>query len=108
MILKLADQLSQNTGMQDRLQSAVQESAKPRIAFCQWMGLEMSKLDEELWTGFMHEAFDLVTAAPDPAAGTSSSSSWLCSHHQCSHSRINLLCVPGVHLHCRHPHSGIS
>ena len=59
-ILKLANRLSQNTGVQDRLQSAVQESAKPCITFCQWMGLEMSKLHEELWTGFMHEAFDLV------------------------------------------------
>ena len=59
-ILKLVDWLSQNTGMQDRLQSAVKKSAKPNIAFCQWMGLEMSKLDEELWTGFMYEAFDLV------------------------------------------------
>ena len=60
-ILKLADRLSQNTGMQDRLQSAVQESAKPCITFCQWMGLEMSKLDKEHWTGFMHKALDLVT-----------------------------------------------
>ena len=60
-ILKLADHLSQNTGVQDQLQSAVQESGKPPVAFCQWMGLEMmSKLDEELWTGFMCEAFDLV------------------------------------------------
>ena len=59
-ILKLADRFSQNTGMQDRLQSAVQESAKPCIAFCQWMCLEMSKLDEVLWTGFMRKAFDLV------------------------------------------------
>ena len=59
-ILKLADHLSQNTGMQDWLQSAVQESAKPCIAFCQWMGLEMSKLVEELWTGFMCKAFNLV------------------------------------------------
>ena len=46
-ILKLADCLSQNTGMQDWLQSTVQESAKHSIAFCQWMGLEMSKVDEE-------------------------------------------------------------
>ena len=59
-ILKLADHLSQDTGVQDRLQSAVQESAKPDITFCQWMGSEMSKVDKELWTGFMHETFDLV------------------------------------------------
>ena len=45
-ILKLADCLSQNTGMQDRLATAVQERASPGLAFCQWMGLEMSKLDE--------------------------------------------------------------
>ena len=59
-ILKLADRLSQNTGMQDRLATAVQESAKPCLTLCQWMGLEMSMLDEELWTGFMCEAFNLV------------------------------------------------
>ena len=59
-ILKLADRLFQNIGMQDRLTTTVQESAKPCLAFCQWMGLEMSKLDEELWTGVMHEAFNLV------------------------------------------------
>ena len=53
VILKLADLLSQNTGMQDQLQSTVQESAKPCITFCQRMGLEISKLEEELWTGFM-------------------------------------------------------
>ena len=58
-ILKLADCLSQNTGMQDRQATAVQESTNPRLAFCQWMGLEMSQLDE-LWTGFIHEWFNLV------------------------------------------------
>ena len=59
-ILKLADFLSQNTGVQDRLATAVQDSTDPRLAFCQWMGLEMSKLDKELWTGFMHESFNPV------------------------------------------------
>ena len=64
-ILKLADRLTQNTGMQDWLQYAVQESARPRIAFCQWMGAEMSNLDEHLWSLFMREAFDLVTRYRD-------------------------------------------
>ena len=103
-ILKLADRLSQNTGVKHWLQSTVQESAKPSIAFCQWMGLEMSKLDDELWTGFMHETFDLVTCSSRP-------SNWhllllrLCSNHQCSHSHINLPCIPLAYLRCRHPHS---
>ena len=59
-ILKLADCLSQNTGVQYRLATAVQESPKPCLAFCQWIGVEMSKLDEEQWTGFMHKVFNLV------------------------------------------------
>ena len=42
---KLADRLSQNTGMQDWLAPAMQESTTPHLAFCQWMGLKMSKLD---------------------------------------------------------------
>ena len=60
-IIKLADRLSQNTGMQDRLQSAMQEHARPCVVFCQWMGAEMSNLDEHLWTLIMREAVDLVT-----------------------------------------------
>ena len=59
--MKLAERLTQNTGMQDPLQSAVQESARPHVAFCQWMGAEMSKHDEHLWSLFQREAFDLVT-----------------------------------------------
>ena len=55
-ILKLAEWLSLNTGVQDCLASAVQESSNPRLAFCQWMGLEAYKLSEELWTGFMQES----------------------------------------------------
>ena len=39
-ILKLAEWLSLNTGVQDCLASAVQESSNPCLAFCQWMGLE--------------------------------------------------------------------
>ena len=33
-ILKLGDRLSLNTGVQDRLASAIQESTNPRLAFC--------------------------------------------------------------------------
>ena len=58
-ILKLAARLTQKTGVQDRLQSAVQESARPCVTFCQWMGVEMSNLDKHLWSLFMWEAFDL-------------------------------------------------
>ena len=47
-ILKQADRLSINTGVQDLLASAVQESTNPCLAFSQWMGLEMCKLSEEL------------------------------------------------------------
>ena len=60
-ILKLVDRLSDNTTVQNRIKSAVQQGNSARVAFCQWMGLEMSKIDEELWTGFMREGFDLVT-----------------------------------------------
>ena len=59
-ILKLAEWLSLNTGVQDRLASAVQESTNPCVAFCQWMGLEACKLSEELWTGFMHDSFQVM------------------------------------------------
>ena len=52
-IRKLVDRLSDNTAVQDRFKSAVQEGNSARVAFCQWMELEMSKLDEELWTGFI-------------------------------------------------------
>ena len=34
-ILKLVDRLTQNIGVQDQLQSAVQEAARPHVAFCQ-------------------------------------------------------------------------
>ena len=34
-IVKLAERLTQDTGMQDWLQSSVQESAKPHVTFCQ-------------------------------------------------------------------------
>ena len=47
-IVKLAEKITANTVMQDQLQSAVQESAKPCIAFCQWMGVEMSSLNDNL------------------------------------------------------------
>ena len=59
-ILKLAKWLNLNTGVQDRLASAVQESTNPCLAFCQWMGLEACKLSEELWTGFMHDSFQMM------------------------------------------------
>ena len=47
-IVKLVDVLTQNTGVQDRLQSTVQEAARPRVAFCQWMGLDMANLEQHL------------------------------------------------------------
>ena len=47
-ILSLVVRMNKNTAIQDRLQSAEQEAARPRIAFCQCMGLEMAKLDEPL------------------------------------------------------------
>ena len=102
-ILKLANDLSQNAGMQDWLQSTVQEHAKPCFTFCQWMGLEVSKLDKELW-----KASCARHSTMWHATGSSRPSSWhllllrlllrLCSNHKCSHSSINLLCSPGVHL----------
>ena len=47
--------------MQDQLTATLQEAARPRVAFCQWMGLEVANLDEQLWTAFMQEAFEMVT-----------------------------------------------
>ena len=63
--MKLVDKITENTGMQNRLQSAVQESAKPRFAFCQWMGAELSFLEANLLSRFQREAFDLVTRYRD-------------------------------------------
>ena len=55
-ILSLVEQMNVNTAIQDHLQTAEQEASRPRVAFCQWMGLEMAKLDEPLWYDFMDEA----------------------------------------------------
>ena len=59
-ILKLVDQLSLNTGVQDCLANVIQESINLRLAFCQWMGLEACKLSEELLTSFMHDSFQMM------------------------------------------------
>ena len=59
-MMKLVDKITENTGMQDQLQSAVQEGAKPRFTFCQWMGAELSFIDANMWSSFQREAFDLV------------------------------------------------
>ena len=59
-ILKLAECLTINTGVQDRLASTIQEGSNPHLAFCHWMGLEACKLSEELWTGFMQESFQMI------------------------------------------------
>ena len=71
-ILSLVQHMTETSAIQDHLQTAEQEASRPRIAFCQWMGLEMAKLDELLWNGFMAEAFtrykwaqsQQLTAAP--------------------------------------------
>ena len=47
-ILSLVQHMTDTSAIQDRLQTAEQEASRPRIAFCQWMGLEMGKLDEPL------------------------------------------------------------
>ena len=60
-IVKLCNHLTENTGIQDRLQSTVQEDTRPCVAFCQWMGLEVANLDEQLWTAFTQQAFEMVT-----------------------------------------------
>ena len=59
--MKLVDKITENTSVQNWLQSAVQAVAKPHFAFCQWMGAELSFLDANLWSSFQREAFDLVT-----------------------------------------------
>ena len=111
-ILLLVVHMNKNTAIQDHLQSAEQEPARPCIVFCQWMGLEMAKLDEPLWTNFMDEAFTLVTCYKWAQSHQPHQfllvPLQLCHNHQCSHSRSNLQCGPGVHLHRCHPHSDTS
>ena len=59
-IFSLVDQMKENSAVHDRLQTAEEAAARPRIAFCQWMGLELAKLNELLWNDFMDEAFAMV------------------------------------------------
>ena len=63
--MKLVDKITENTGVQDQLPSAVQKGAQPHFAFCQWMGAELSFIDTNLWSSFQQEAFDLVTRYRD-------------------------------------------
>ena len=77
--------------------TTVQESTSPHLSFCQWMGLEMSNLDEELFTGFSCEAFNLVEWISRPI------SRYLIllllslhSFPQCSHSSRLLCASSGV------------
>ena len=64
-MLKLVDKIAEKTGMQDRLKSAVQETPKPRFAFCQSVGVELTFIDANLWSSFQREVFDLVTRYRD-------------------------------------------
>ena len=105
-ILKLAEWLNLNTGVQDHT-SAIQESTNPCLAFCQWMGLEACKLSEDLLTGFMCDSFNMVECYMQlqaHAAGTSSSSS--CSACIASSSAATAAAVkflaPLVHLQWCH------
>ena len=59
-ILKLVEQVSHNTGVQDHIAKAMKDSTNPRLAFCNWMGLELCVLDEDLWSNFTSDAFQLV------------------------------------------------
>ena len=40
-ILSLVAHMNENTVVQDHLQSTEQEAARPYVAFCQWMVLEI-------------------------------------------------------------------
>ena len=105
-IVKLAEKLTQNTGVQDWLQSVVQESAKPCITFCQWMGAEMSSLDENLWSLFQWEAFDFVTRYRDLQTQQLHILLvilWLCSYHLCHHrNSCSSNFIPGAYLRRDH------
>ena len=46
--------------VQDQLEAVVQGGSNDRIAWCQWMGLEMSKLSEDLWMSFMQESSTMI------------------------------------------------
>ena len=61
VILSLVEWMNVNTAIQDHLQTAELEASRPRGTFCQWMGLEMGKLDELLWNYFMDEVYGLVS-----------------------------------------------
>ena len=63
--MKLVNKITENTGMQDRLQSTVQEGAQPCFAFCQWMCAELSFIEANLWSSFQREAIDLVATYRD-------------------------------------------
>ena len=47
-ILSLVERMKENSAIHELLQTAEQEASRPRIAFCQCIGLEMAKLDEML------------------------------------------------------------
>ena len=59
-ILQIADQRSLTRSVQDQLSAVVQGGSNDWIAWCQWMGLETSKLSENLWTSFMQKSFSMI------------------------------------------------
>ncbi|KAK4320402.1 hypothetical protein Pmani_008711 [Petrolisthes manimaculis] len=60
-IIELIDPLSTVTTVQEDMQSVgVRTNNNNRMAFCQWMGQEANKFNEQLWTKFMSDAFALV------------------------------------------------
>ena len=52
-ILSIVERMNVTTAVQDHLLTAEQEASRLHIAFCQWMGLEVAKLEPygmTLWT----------------------------------------------------------
>ncbi|KAF0312859.1 hypothetical protein FJT64_016491 [Amphibalanus amphitrite] len=59
-ILKIADKMCANEHLKEQLDAAMKAGNNERTMFCQWMGMEASKLSEELWMSFMSESFNLI------------------------------------------------
>ena len=59
-ILMKAGQMALNQSVQDQLAALVQGGSNDQITWCQWMGLEVNKLSEDLWMSFMQESFSMI------------------------------------------------
>lgn len=59
-IVKIADRMAAAEHIHEQLDAVVKSGSNERAMFCQWMGMEATKLSEELWMSFMNESFGLI------------------------------------------------